>query len=262
MLFGRYGRYIRGVLSTARHVNAPVAAVRFEPIEPLRAHEYVAEQLRRHLGLGLIAAGRVLPSERELATMFGVGRATIQAALRLLAAQGLVESRRGRGGGTFVVEPARDEAAHQRLLLEVKLARAEIEDALRFRRVIEEGVVRQASAQATEADVARLNRLREKMRTARSDLEFHRLDTEFHVQLGQASASKLLRAATERARLELNNAILALPESDVWHERSDREHERIMNAVAAHDQRAAVRAMSRHLAHTEQAIAALLAALS
>lgn len=248
-------------MSTARHVNAPVAAVRFEPIEPLRAHEYVAEQLRRHMGLGLIAVGEVLPSERELATMFGVGRATIQAALRLLAAHGLVESRRGRGGGTFVVEPARDEAGHQRLLLEVKLARAQIEDALRYRRVIEEGVVRLASAQPTEADLARLNRLRERMRAAQSDLEFHRLDTEFHIQLGQASGSKLLRGATERSRLELNNAILVLPESDVWHERSNREHERIVSAVAAHDQRAAVRAMRTHLVHTEKAIAALLAAL-
>lgn len=262
MPFGRRERYIRGVLSTARHVNAPLAAVRFEPIEPLRAHEYVAEQLRRHMGLGLIAAGEVLPSERELATMFGVGRATIQAALRLLAAQGLIESRRGRGGGTFVVEPARDEAAHQRLLLEVKLARAEIEDALRFRRVIEEGVARLASTQASEAEIVRLNGLREQMRTADSDLEFHRLDTEFHIQLAQASGSKLLRQATERARLELNNAILVLPESEVWHERTNREHERIMSALAAHDQRAALRAMSRHLEHTEQAIAALLVALS
>jgi DNA-binding FadR family transcriptional regulator len=236
--------------------------VRFEPIEPLRAHEYVAEQLRRHIGLGLVAAGEVLPSERELAEMFGVGRTTIQAALRLLAAHGLVESRRGRGGGTFVVEPARDRAGHERLLLEVRLASAEIEDALRYRRVVEEGVARLACLQATRADVRKLNLLRERMSTAASDLEFHRLDTEFHVLLGQASGSRLLREGTERARLKLNDAILVLPESDVWHERSNREHERIMRAVAARDQRAAVRAMRQHLEHTEKAIAALLVALS
>jgi GntR family transcriptional regulator, transcriptional repressor for pyruvate dehydrogenase complex len=249
-------------LSAARHVKAPVAAVQFDPIEPLRAHEYVAEQLRRHIGLGVVAAGQVLPSERELASMFGVGRATIQAAIRLLAAHGLVESRRGRGGGTFVIEPARDEASHQRVLLELKLARVDVEEALLYRRVIEEGSVRLACKNATKSDIKKLDAFRAQMEEAQSDLQFHRYDNEFHIQLGQAAGSKLLREAAERSRLELNSAILALPETDVWHERINREHDAIVRAIEAHDQRAAARRMSRHLDHTEKAVRAMLAALS
>jgi GntR family transcriptional regulator, transcriptional repressor for pyruvate dehydrogenase complex len=249
-------------LSAARHVKAPVAAVQFDPIEPLRAHEYVAEQLRRHIGLGVVAAGQVLPSERELASMFGVGRATIQAAIRLLAAHGLVESRRGRGGGTFVIEPARDEASHQRLLLELKLARVDVEEALLYRRVIDEGSVRLACKNATKSDIKKLDAFRAQMEEAQSDLQFHRYDNEFHIQLGQAAGSKLLREAAERSRLELNSAILALPETDVWHERINREHDAIVRAIEAHDQRAAARRMSRHLDHTEKAVRAMLAALS
>jgi GntR family transcriptional regulator, transcriptional repressor for pyruvate dehydrogenase complex len=249
-------------LSAARHVKAPVAAVQFDPIEPLRAHEYVAEQLRRHIGLGVVAAGQVLPSERELASMFGVGRATIQAAIRLLAAHGLVESRRGRGGGTFVIEPARDEASHQRVLLELKLARVDVEEALLYRRVIEEGSVRMACKNATKTDIKKLDAFRAQMEEAQSDLQFHRYDNEFHIQLGQAAGSKLLREAAERSRLELNSAILALPETDVWHERINREHDAIVRAIEAHDQRAAARRMSRHLDHTEKAVRAMLAALS
>jgi GntR family transcriptional regulator, transcriptional repressor for pyruvate dehydrogenase complex len=249
-------------LSAARHVKAPVAAVQFDPIEPLRAHEYVAEQLRRHIGLGVVAAGQVLPSERELASMFGVGRATIQAAIRLLAAHGLVESRRGRGGGTFVIEPARDEASHQRVLLELKLARVDVEEALLYRRVIEEGSVRMACKNATKTDIKKLDAFRAQMEEAQSDLQFHRYDNEFHIQLGQAAGSKLLREAAERSRLELNSAILALPETDVWHERINREHDAIVRAIEAHDQRAAARRMSRHLDRTEKAVRAMLAALS
>src|SRR5256885_10996226 len=48
--------------------------VRFERIQQLRAHEYVAEQIRRHISLRLIKPGESLPAERELASMFGVGR--------------------------------------------------------------------------------------------------------------------------------------------------------------------------------------------
>lgn len=222
----------------------------------------MAEQLRRHIGLGVVAAGQVLPSERELASMFGVGRATIQAAIRLLAAHGLVESRRGRGGGTFVIEPARDEASHQRVLLELKLARVDVEEALLYRRVIEEGSVRLACKNATKSDIKKLDAFRAQMEEAQSDLQFHRYDNEFHIQLGQAAGSKLLREAAERSRLELNSAILALPETDVWHERINREHDAIVRAIEAHDQRAAARRMSRHLDHTEKAVRAMLAALS
>ena len=74
------------------------APVEFEPIQQLRAHEYVAEQIRRHIALRLIRPGESLPSERELATLFGVGRPTIQQAMGLLEADHLVEARRGRRG--------------------------------------------------------------------------------------------------------------------------------------------------------------------
>ena len=83
-----------------------VANVPFERIDPPRAHEIVAEQIRRHVGLRLIGRGDALPPERELARTFGVGRATVQQALRELEADGLVVSRRGRHGGTFVMGPA------------------------------------------------------------------------------------------------------------------------------------------------------------
>src|SRR2546423_10849648 len=88
-----------------------VVEVRFEPIQQLRAHEYVAEQIRRHIALRLIEPGESLPSERELTAMFGVGRPTIQHALRLLEAERLVEARRGRSGGTLVSRPLEGDIA-------------------------------------------------------------------------------------------------------------------------------------------------------
>ena len=89
-------------------------AASFERIEQVRAHEYVAEQIRRQITLRLVASGEPLPAERDLASMFGVGRATVQAAIRLLEADRLVETRRGRRGGTFVTAMESDGIAISR----------------------------------------------------------------------------------------------------------------------------------------------------
>jgi DNA-binding FadR family transcriptional regulator len=102
--------------------GAPAAEPRsrgFSPIQPLRAHEYVAEQVHRHIALRLIAPGESLPPERELAAIFGVGRPTVQHALRVLEAEHLVETRRGRRGGTFVTAPDEDAGAMDDLMARV-----------------------------------------------------------------------------------------------------------------------------------------------
>ncbi|HKC82761.1 MAG TPA: GntR family transcriptional regulator, partial [bacterium] len=126
-------------------VKANGSAVRFERIQPLRAHEYVAEQIRRHISLRLIQPGEALPAERELAAMFGVGRPTIQNALRLLEAAGLVESRRGRTGGTFVSQRDGDSLAADEMILRVMRHRKDLEDLLQYRSLIEPPVARAAA---------------------------------------------------------------------------------------------------------------------
>jgi DNA-binding FadR family transcriptional regulator len=235
--------------------------VSFEPIAQLRAHEYVAEQLRRHIGLGLVAPGEAFPPERELARMFGVGRATIQHALRLLEADRLVESRRGRAGGTFVTGPPRDEQGIARLLLDLRLNREKIEEALVFRRVIETAAVRLAVEHADAAELEAIATSNQDMARAQSELEFHRHDTDFHLQIGRASHNSLLAEGVERSRLLLNDAILAQPESEMWHVRIDREHDGILAALQDRNEKRAVRAMNVHLEHSEQSIRAVVAAL-
>ena len=44
--------------------NGPDVQPIFGAIEQQRAHEYVAEQIRRQVGLGIIAPGEALPPER------------------------------------------------------------------------------------------------------------------------------------------------------------------------------------------------------
>ncbi len=57
----------------------------------------IADELRRRIAAGEIAAGRLLPSEAELAAHHHASRATVRRALTRLKMDGLVESRQGFG---------------------------------------------------------------------------------------------------------------------------------------------------------------------
>src|SRR3954469_5986810 len=64
--------------------------------------EQVAQRLTDAIILGVLAAGERLPSEPELARRFGVALITVREGLGILRASGLVVTRRGREGGSFV----------------------------------------------------------------------------------------------------------------------------------------------------------------
>ena len=234
----------------------------FERVEPPRAHEIVAEQIRRHVGLRLIARGDVLPPERELARTFGVGRATVQQALRELEADGLVESRRGRHGGTFVLGPAAGDPALAPLLEEARAARAEVAEALAFRAVVEPAAAALAAARRDPADLDRLRLEVAATAGAGDDDEtFMRHDTAFHVAIGAAARNRFLVEAIERERLELNRVFPLLPGSAAWHSRSAAEHANVLAAIEEGDADGASAAMTLHLTHSADSVLALLGAL-
>jgi GntR family transcriptional regulator len=61
------------------------------------ASERLADELRRAIETGELAAGAKLPSERELAERHAIARNTARQAIRLLAESGLVVAEHGRG---------------------------------------------------------------------------------------------------------------------------------------------------------------------
>jgi GntR family transcriptional regulator, transcriptional repressor for pyruvate dehydrogenase complex len=235
--------------------------VRFEPIRQLRAHEYVAEQIRRHIALRLIKPGEALPAERELAGMFGVGRPTIQNALRLLEATGLVEARRGRSGGTFITHPDQDSLAADDLIIRVMRQRKELEDLLLFRRLIEPAVARVAAAKRGSADLAAMRRAIHGMEASTTEPDYMRHDTYFHLAIAQATGNAFLTRAIEEIRMLLNDAMTLLPESDAWHLRISSEHTAMLDAIENQDPDAAETLMREHVANSEQGLRAVLAAI-
>ena len=77
----------------------------FAPVDSRARVEAVVRRIGDAIELGLLADGEQLPGETELAVQLGVSTVTLREALMALRQQGLVVTRRGRGGGSFVSSP-------------------------------------------------------------------------------------------------------------------------------------------------------------
>src|SRR3954469_16919702 len=89
--------------------HLPEAVLR--PVRGHHAFEACVEQLGTAIRLGIYPLGTTLPSERDLAARLAVSRATLREAIAALRSAGLVETRRGRGGGTVVTLKPRTPSA-------------------------------------------------------------------------------------------------------------------------------------------------------
>jgi GntR family transcriptional repressor for pyruvate dehydrogenase complex len=227
----------------------------------VRAHEYLADQLRREILLRVIRPGQSLPAERRLTEMFGVGRPTVQKAIALLVAEGIVEKRRGRSGGTFVLDTAADPVRMDLLLDRIRRSAAAIIDALDFRLELEPALVAAACARRSAADLAAIEQASRDLTASASESEMMKHDTGFHLALAAAAHNRFFAQAAEQIRMTLSDAIWALPGSDLWMERTRREHAAISRAVTLGDRGAGRRAALAHITHTDRGVRALLESL-
>jgi DNA-binding FadR family transcriptional regulator len=78
----------------------------FQPIGDEGRAELVERRLVDAITRGHLSAGERLPSEADLGKSLGVAPVTVREALLALRGRGLVVTRRGRNGGSFVAEHA------------------------------------------------------------------------------------------------------------------------------------------------------------
>jgi DNA-binding FadR family transcriptional regulator len=231
------------------------------PIEAVRAHEQVAGELRRNIALRFVGPGEPLPPDRDLAKAFGVGRATVQAAVRLLEIEGLVESRRGRRGGTFVLKQHGGDLAREHLLVDLRGNSDLIVAAVEFRNTIEPAAAALA-AQVREADALdALSRAAQAERDAGVDSEILRWDTALHLSVAAATGNAFYMEAVERIRLSLEDAFAVLPESPQMRRAIHSDHTKIVKAIEAGEPSPARSAMKRHVEKTGDGILKMLESL-
>lgn len=123
------------------------------PVKKQTLAEKMAETIKDLILSGQLESGEVLPTEPELAEQFGVSRAVVRDATRILMAKGLVEVQHGRG--VFVTEPDNN-AFGDALLLALQRANASAWDVEQFEQILLPEIIAMAAEHATEDDLEEL----------------------------------------------------------------------------------------------------------
>jgi GntR family transcriptional regulator, transcriptional repressor for pyruvate dehydrogenase complex len=218
---------------------------------PIRQGSAVAEAVARlgqAIAIGLLRPGDQLPRETKLARSLGISVVTLREALAILREAGLVETRRGRSGGTFVSGSLPRAAAIPASPLPPE---AELRDFSDYRLVLEGGAAALAAERATPEQVTYLAELVAQM----DDLtDFHawgETDALFHLILADASGSQQIVTAVAELRSRVYQV------SALWDKNpistlklSNKEHRAIVRAVKARQPERARKAMSQHVEST------------
>lgn len=227
------------------------------PVRTGNGFEEALEQILQVLRLGLVPYGGRLPAERDLADRLRISRVTLREVLKVLQDEGLVESRRGRYGGTFVRQ--RPESETGVAGLRRRGARVDVEDTLRFREVLETGAVELCASHGLDEDQTR--RLRAAL-AATYDAplaDYRRLDTLLHLTIAELSGSPSLAAQYTAVRATVNDLLDCIPLLVRNLEHSQAQHITLVEAVLDGDAEGAREVMREHCGGTAALLRGFLA---
>ncbi|MET4058877.1 GntR family transcriptional repressor for pyruvate dehydrogenase complex [Arthrobacter sp. UYP6] len=215
------------------------------PIETSTRVDEISDRLITAIAIGEYLPGSRLPSERDLAASLQVGRMTVRAALARLVEQGLIKTRRGRGGGSFIQERLPDTAASaaRSSVVRILSGRWEVlKDTCEAVALLQGTICRAAAENRSASDVVLLRECLDRFRKASSGLESQKADERLHLAISAAAHNSTLQSLL----LDLEARVSISAPSHLWggaegmplmEARALREHELLVQAIV--DQQAA-----------------------
>lgn len=223
----------------------------------------VADLIRTAILQGRLAVDERLPTEEELARRFGISRPTVREALKVLAAQNLIRSRRGPSGGTFVNRPDVGAAARSitdTATLLVGMGCFGIDEIVTARMQTEALCCRLTAQNRSDADLAAMAaEIALQQDEALSDEDFCASDVRFHRAVVQATGNgplQLMMHAMLESFIPITNMLIY---RDHERRRTVAAHQRIHAAIAARQGEAAARLMQDHVEDMRAALDQALA---
>ena len=214
----------------------------------------VAEAIKEWVVERGLAPGDRLPGEAELIARFGMAKGTIREAMRLLQAQGLVVTKTGPGGGSFVGEVSKDRA-HALLANYFYFQKVSINDIYQVRIALEPEMAASLAGRLTEAQLADLEAImrayEEPAETAEEERAQHVASLRFHARLSEFAGNALLGffigfMAQILTDLTVFRRLYSQPNHKLW--REGREHQLgLIEALRDGDAARARRVMREHM---------------
>ena len=202
--------------------------------------------------------GDAIPTEKELATRFGVGRSTIREALQSLVIMGVLEIRHGEG--TFVREPTSDLLADA-FLWGLLLSPRSVGDFTEFRVCVEANCAAKAARSRSQETVDQLYHLLDKMKSTvghGDEDSVKQYDNRFHIAIAEATGNPIfvnvvtVLQSTVRLWFPITSPLTGTADDTLA------EHKAIADAISAQDEEAARVAMRTHLTNAAKRLTLLL----
>lgn len=209
--------------------------------------DVLAERLQHQILSGTYPPGSALPTERELVAGTGLSRGSVREALRILEAQGLVQTRAGRYGGSVVSRPT-DALLASHINLFAKGRSVSLRALVEARQALEPMVAYLAARNRTPEDLATLQRISAQLDEAAHDdvPRFLEENANWHTALAAASHNDLLRAfIASISGLMLEASRIESFASEDVRTLVTQAHRRILEAIVTQDADAARRRAER-----------------
>ena len=201
----------------------------------------MAARLRESIHDGALPEGARLPNETALAQDFGVSRATVREALRLLTAQSLIRTAKGAGGGSYVTVPSANhlsESLRSGLGLLTAAEDVTLEELLEVRELLEVPAAELAARRRSAEDLERLRAaIPDQPLRLRTQEQFtHNRD--FHSVVIEACGNTLLWITAQPIFTVLQTHLSRSRLGAAWHTAINEHHRGIAAAIEGGDERA------------------------
>jgi GntR family transcriptional repressor for pyruvate dehydrogenase complex len=233
----------------------------FKPIQPKKLSAEIVDQIKAHISNGNLCPGEKIPSERDLAQIFGVSRPSVREAIMVLEALGFLESR--QGGGTFVRSLV-DTSVADPLSVILEKREPQMILALSETRIgLETWSAYLAAKRANDKDIQSLRQLFAVMEKQASHGGWDpEIDIKFHLTITAATHNVLQNHILETVQ-DLFRQTIMVALGEFYHKEDYLPillefHRDILEAIAAHDAEKARQAMLDHLTFVEDKLALFL----
>lgn len=239
-------------------IAPPVTTVRaravFTPLDAGGRAETVTRRLIEAIGLGLLLDGERLPTEPALASQLGVSTGTLRDGLAALRTMGLVETRRGRGGGSFIRAPREQHGSRLELPLRARSPH-ELRDIGDHRAAIAGAAARLAAARAVDGEIATLREHLGRLSAAATLTDRRRADARIHIEIAATAQSPRLTGEEMRLWSAVGDLVWLPVAADAVPAVIE-EHAALIDAIEAREPARARELAERHVeAETERLLA-------
>lgn len=212
-------------------------------VKGIKLSDAVIDNLKNMIAANLKPGDR-LPTEKEMAQIFGVGRSSIREGLKVLSSLGLVER---RNEGTFVQKTANNCLVEPLgLLIQMELAKSI--DILEFREIIELGLIKRVVQRATDEDIITLEQYIWQMAKPGLETEqFIEADVQFHNALAVIADNIVMSEVLKAIRTILKRNHCAACGNPKIQELAIASHKKLLQAVKGRNAKGARKYMEEHL---------------